>query len=347
MPIWWMIPVLGVFVLSLFLSEVVRRFSLRFSVVDEPKDDGKKMHGRAVPLLGGTAIFLSFFSVVLFLLFTSDIFTAGEMTRGHIIGFTIGAFVLILGGFLDDKFDLPARASIAFPIVAALIAVIAGIGVSKVTNPFGGFFEISTWISSVITFVWLLGMMYTTKLLDGVDGLATGIGSIGAAMIAALALSVAYYQPDVALLSLMALAAMLGFLVWNTHPAQIFLGEGGSTLIGYIIGILAVIAGSKFATALLVVGVPLLDVVFVVMVRLRRGKPVWKGGDGLHLHRRLASYGYSTGQIVLIYYVIAILFGLATLLFVSWQKIIALAVLFCLMLLMLRTLSLPLLKKGE
>ena len=70
MPIWWMIPVLGVFVLSLFLSEVVRRFSLRFSVVDEPKDDGKKMHGRAVPLLGGTAIFLSFFSVVLLLLFT-------------------------------------------------------------------------------------------------------------------------------------------------------------------------------------------------------------------------------------------------------------------------------------
>ncbi|MDP2631302.1 MAG: MraY family glycosyltransferase, partial [Candidatus Uhrbacteria bacterium] len=253
MPTWWIYPVAIAFIASVLITDIVRTIAKRYQIVDRPNEE-RKRHLGAIPQLGGIAIFLAFSIPTIVVLSSTGYFTSGDIDLVHLLGFLVGGLILVAGGVLDDKFDLPAKITVLFPIAAALTAALVGIGPSKITNPMGGVFEIGAWISFVFTFVWLLGMIYTTKLLDGLDGLATGVTSIGTLMIAFLALSVAYFQPYLALLSLIAFAALLGFLLCNLHPAQIFLGEGGSTYVGYLLGGLAIIGGSKVATALLVVG---------------------------------------------------------------------------------------------
>lgn len=316
--------------LSVLFADIVIRLAKRFDVVDRPDGD-RKRHRGAIPLMGGIAVYCSFSLVTLAVLVFSDHFTAGDITYQHFAGFLVGGLVLMVGGTLDDLYTLPPRQTIWFPVLAAMMAVGVGIGPSKITNPAGGAFEIPELISALFTFVWLMGMIYTTKLLDGLDGLATGVSAIGAFMIALLALSTTFYQPDVALLSLIAFAALLGFLLWNMHPAQAFLGDGGSTFVGYMIGVLAIISGSKVATALLVVGIPALDVLFVLIERMRKGKSPTVG-DRLHLHHKLTDLGLSQRQIVTLYYLVALVFGLTTLVFESWQKLIALLALAIIML---------------
>ena len=215
-----------------------------------------------------------------------------------------------------------------FPLVAIALATVAGIGISKLTNPFGvDPFVLTAGVSAAFTFVWLLATTYTTKLLDGVDGVATGVTAVGCAMVSLLSLSDKYYQPDVALLAGIAAAACVGFLLWNIPPARIFLGEGGSTFLGFMLGTLAVISGGKVATALLVLGIPVLDVAFVVVRRLSQGKNPFTSSDRQHLHLQLQDRGFSPLQIMALYMGLATLFGLTTLVFASWQKILALAIL--------------------
>lgn len=334
---WWLIPISAAFILSVLLTDVVRDLSRRFGIVDRPNKD-RKIHESAMPMMGGVAIYFAFSFVVAAVLLFTDHFTMGEITDTHFIGFLFGGWILIIGGILDDQYDLPPKLSIIFPILASIVAVVSGIGVSKITNPFGDPFEIGQIISSIFTFLWLMGMIYTTKLLDGLDGLATGVSAIGALMISLLALSAAFYQPDVALVSLIALAVLAGFLLWNFNPASIFLGEGGSTFVGYLVGVLAVISGSKVATALLVLGVPALDVGFVLFDRMKHGKSLFSG-DGRHLHHKLLAAGLTHRQVVLLYYAIALGFGVTTLVFSSWQKLLALSALFVIMLLLVKKLS--------
>lgn len=337
MQYWWIYPIIGGFLLSVFLTDFIRILAIKWGIVDKPDGD-RKLHKLSIPLLGGISIYLSFSIVVLTILFTSNHFTSGEINSGHFFGLILGGLILMIGGVLDDKYNLSAKQSIWFPVLAALTALSFGIGVSKITNPFGDPFEVGMWISRVFTFIWLMGMMYTTKLLDGLDGLASGVSSIGMMMIAALALSAAFFQPDVALLALIAFAATIGFLLWNFHPAQIFLGEGGSTYVGFLLGSLAIISGSKVATALLVVGIPVLDVAFVVFDRFKHKKSTIKA-DRRHLHHKLLSIGFSQPKVVFFYYAVAIAFGATTLIFSSWQKLLALAVLFILMLLVVKFLA--------
>ncbi len=329
MEFWWLLPILGGFVLSIIFTDGVRLFALKRNITDAPNEDRKK-HKGVIPLLGGFGIYLTFSVVVLITLWTTGHFTLGAMGNGHIYGLLAGGAILMLGGYLDDRFELKPRHSLIFPLMAAVVAIASGIEVDKITNPAGGVFEIAAWISDVFVFIWLMGMMYTTKLLDGIDGLVSGIGAIALAMIGLVALSTAFFQPDVALLSLIAFSSVLGFLLWNMHPAQIFLGEGGSTFVGYLIGVMAVISGSKVATALLVIGIPALDVAFVMWGRWRNGGSV-KQADRSHLHFKLYDRGLGQREVALIYFVISILFGAVTFLFSSWLKLAALGILLVIM----------------
>ena len=336
---WWLIPIISAFFLSVIFTEMARRFALWQNVVDVP-DRARKTHKASMPLLGGGAIFASFAIVTLLVLFYSQQLTIGEITNRHILGFLFGGWVLIIGGYLDDKYELPPKVSIVFPVIATVLAIASGLGIEKITNPFQDEpFLVPSILSHILTFIWMMGLIYTTKLLDGLDGLATGVSAIGALMIAMLALSVAFYQPDVALLAFIAFATLMGFLLWNTHPAVIFLGEGGSTFVGYLIGGLAVISGSKIATILLVLGIPALDVAFVMWDRYRHHRPIFHGGDRRHLHHKLLALGWSQRQVVFFYYAIAIIFGVTTLVFASWQKILALFALFVMMAVLIHYLS--------
>jgi len=191
----------------------------------------------------------------------------------------------------------------------------------KITEgPFGGV------IGTILAFIWLLTMIYTTKLLDGLDGLASGITMIASVLIFIVSLFWDVAFSGTSVLALIVAGATLGFLIFNWHPAKIFLGEGGSVFCGYILGVLAIISGSKIATALLIMGIPILDVVWVVVRRLFFGSGIARG-DRKHLHFRLLEIGLTHSQAVIFLYIITTAFGLASLFLASSGKVIALVVL--------------------
>jgi UDP-GlcNAc:undecaprenyl-phosphate/decaprenyl-phosphate GlcNAc-1-phosphate transferase len=316
---------------SWFATKVVIAFAKKYNIVAQPGAE-RRIHDHPIPQLGGLAIYVVLAALILILLDVSDVLTAGAINLEHFLGFLLGGAVLMIGGHLDDRYELSAKITILFPVVAALMIIGFGVEIEKLTNPLGGVIILAPWVSDILVFVWLMGVMYTTKLLDGLDGLATSVCSIGAVMIMLLSLSAAYYQPDVALLAFVVLGVFLGYLIWAWHPAKTFLGEGGSTFVGFTLGTLAVISGGKLATALLVIGIPVLDVCWVIIRRYRAGglSNIFKA-DRLHLHFRLFDLGWSQPRIVLFYCFVATAFGVSTLLLQSHQKLIALGSLVVLM----------------
>lgn len=334
---------LGAFFLSLFLTPMIAFLMRVIGVVDRPLIK-RKIHKKNIPLGGGIAIFITFF-LFLFLAVFAWGHIGKDITSTHILGIFLGGLVLMIGGFFDDKYTLTPLKQVFFPISASIIVLAFGIGLESITNPLGGVLLLDTFsfsilglgnfllLADIVVFFWLMSMMLTTKLLDGMDGLSTGIVTIGALVVFFLTQQPLWFQTEMSIFSIIFIGSCLGFLVWNFHPAKIFLGEGGSLFIGFILGIMAIISGSKIATTLLVMGIPMLDVVRVVVLRLWKKKPVF-AGDSEHLHFHLLNSGIGHRQSVLLFYSIAFIFGISTLFLQANQKLIALLFLFILMMLM-------------
>lgn len=311
--------------------------AFRFGVIDRPAKTDRKIHKKNIPLLGGTAIFLTFFLVLFFL---QSRILAGDLEASHWIGFFVGALILVIGGALDDKFNLSPSRQIVFPVLACVSVILGGVTIERLSMPFasemvfddfsinllnssGEFFSLNL-LSALIIFVWLMGMMYTTKLLDGLDGLVTGITAIGAFVIFLFTITTRYYQPDIGVAALVLGSACLGFLIFNWHPAKIFLGEGGSLFLGFALGVLSIISGGKIAIALLVMGLPILDTAWTIIRRLKDKKNPFKHADRKHLHHRLLDLGLSQKKAALIYYTVSLIFGLSALFLQSRGKMFAL-----------------------
>ncbi len=240
---------------------------------------------------------------------------------------------------MDDHFDIKPWQQFLFPLVASVIIVASGSGIVQVTNPFGpGALSlvwaqpVFSWMglsipfafpSDLVTVAWLLTVTYALKFLDGLDGLAAGMTVIGGALIAALASSSAYFQPLIALMALMVAGVYLGFLPWN-RQGSIFLGEAGSTIAGFSLGVLAIISGAKVATAATALAIPLVDIVLVVARRLLRGASPFKGDD-THLHFQLLEAGLSPRNAVRLIWGIALAFGLLALTMQTKGKLFLLA----------------------
>jgi UDP-GlcNAc:undecaprenyl-phosphate/decaprenyl-phosphate GlcNAc-1-phosphate transferase len=323
---------IAAFITSFVLTVFVKQLALKRGVIDQPTK-ARKVHDKPTARLGGLAIYTAFVFVVGLILFTSDLLTSGEISRFHYLGVMVGGLVLMIGGYFDDRYELPPSLSVVSPFVAAMTVIFFGIEIEKLSNPFGGVIYLSSLQSDILVFLWLMVVMYTTKFLDGLDGLASSVTGVGALMIMFLSLTATYYQPDVALLSAVVVGAILGFLFWNFHPATIFLGEGGSTFVGFMLGVLAVISGGKLAIALLVMGIPLLDAIWVVVRRFRAGglRQIFVG-DRKHLHHRLYDMGLGQKSVVLVYVMVASVFGVTALFFQSQEKFVALIVLSLMML---------------
>ncbi|MBI4458218.1 undecaprenyl/decaprenyl-phosphate alpha-N-acetylglucosaminyl 1-phosphate transferase [Candidatus Uhrbacteria bacterium] len=328
---------LAAFAVAALVTPLVARFAVRAGVVDRPTSP-RKVHTKPVPLLGGWALWLGLAAAI------ATAIQLGAIPGPHIkekflLGILLATLLLVVGGSLDDRFDLRPAKQIVWPVLAALVIIMSGIGVTAVTNPFGGLLYLDRWqftavtfggipykitvIADLFTLAWLLGMTYTTKFFDGLDGLVSGVTVIGGLVIAAVSLTKDVAQPDTAFLALGLAGASLGFLVWNFHPARIFLGEGGSTLAGFMLGVLAIVSGGKIATTLLVLGLPLFDAAFVIVRRLLEGKSPALA-DRSHLHHRLLDLGFSHRQAVLFMYAIAAAFGASTLVLRGAQKVAAL-----------------------
>mgnify|MGYP001574594622 FL=1 len=229
-----MIPIIyGIlaFAASLVLTFFVRRFSFSRCIVDVP-GEGRKKHRGSIPLLGGTAIFLSFWIIFGAAYFFSEPSFWKTISARQIIGVFIAGAGLMIFGYLDDKYSLRPRVQVWGPLLAVAVALLFDVGARFITNPFGGILRLDTygfgaaWMgiwsifpANVVAFFWLFGTMYTTKVLDGLDGLVSGIAAIGGFLIFLFATITKYVQPDVALLAMIFAGSAAGFLVWNFYPA--------------------------------------------------------------------------------------------------------------------------------
>jgi len=339
----WFTSILASFALSLLLTYIIQRLAIKFNILDHPSV--RKLQKKAVPLWGGLGIFLA---TVIVLVWRSQYLVVGQLQYHHWLGVLVGALILVIGGALDDKYDLKPWQQLIWPIIASLAVIAGGVGIEKISNPMSGFLylndlqvPIGYWfgqmhyfvvITDIFTFLWLMGMMYTTKLLDGLDGLASGVGAVASIIIFLFTMTTRYYQPDIALAAGVFFGACLGFLVWNWHPAKIYLGEGGSTLIGFVLGVLSIISGGKIAVALLIMGIPIMDVAWAIVRRSLQGKNPFRNPDRKHLHFRLADSSLGVRNTVLIYYVFALVFGLSALFLQSRGKLVSLLVLGLIML---------------
>lgn len=326
--------------LSLLLTPLIRKFAFRVGAVDVPRPP-RNLHSKTVAKLGGLAVFLAFAITTLFYVGTSNHFDPNIIPLKFVFALLGGGAVLMLGGFLDDIYELPPYLLWIFPAVAALIVVFSGIGVgiTFLSNPFGGTISLAFKVigipaSGIFIFLWLNGMMFTTKFLDGLDGLVAGIGVIAGVTLFALSLGETVSQPITASLAIILAGSLIGYLAYSFHPASIFFGEGGSTFVGFVLGTLSVILGGKIATALLVMGIPILDVAWVIAQRLLSGKSPFRG-DRLHIHFKLLDLGFTQKQTALILYGLSAVFGFTAVFLQSMGKLVALGILFGMMVLII------------
>ncbi len=216
-----------------------------------------------------------------------------------IIGMLAGTTVVFVMGMLDDRFKLPAWKQAIPLVLAAGIAMLCKVFIELYNNPFTNMqVKVDWYVMVPITLFWLIGMPSTVNMLDGLDGLATGVTAISSLVLFIHMQRLGQFS--VSLLPLILLGCCLGFLPFNFAPARIFLG-GGAYVLGFALAALSIISGAKVATALMVIWLPIVDVVWQIYSRWRRRQPVNLGDRG-HLHLRLQDMGWPQWRIVLMYY---------------------------------------------
>lgn len=307
---WPFVAVLGCgFLLALVVTPLAAALGKRWGLVDRP--GGRRRHQGVVARTGGIALFVAFLgAMILSQLLPVPRQDPKEFTR--FLGIILGTAFLFIAGLVDDWRDLKPGPQYLFQATAAGIAILCLVFIEQVMNPFTdrllGPFPL--WLTILVTLFWIMGMINTVNFLDGVDGLAAGVGAIVSAFLAIHMLREGQYS--VALLPLALLGATLGFLPYNFFPARIFLGSG-SWLLGFAIATLGIAAGAKLALVLLVLFIPIIDVAWLIVSRIRAGQSPGQA-DRRHLHYRLLDLGLGPRKVVLIYYGYCILLGTAALL---------------------------------
>lgn len=337
------IPTLTAFIVTILAIPLTIRLAKRCGLVDNPKlrPHPAHIHKEIIPRAGGLAIYLG-------LVLTSLMLIPIEK---HLIGVFAGITLLLIMGLLDDKiteFNPYLRLVLIF--LSASFAVASGIGISFITNPLIALSPSSNFQDSLIrldqiiipinfwgshkivlladlfAFFWIVTLTQIINWSKGVDGQMPGITSVAAITLGLLSLK--FYglgdvnQLNVAQLAFITAGTSLGFLIFNWYPAKIFPGFSGSTILAYMLAVLAILSGAKVATALLVLAIPTIDFIYTFWRRILSGRsPVW--GDRGHLHHKLLDLGWSHQKISLFYMVGSAMLGAATLLLDTRSKIFA------------------------
>jgi UDP-GlcNAc:undecaprenyl-phosphate GlcNAc-1-phosphate transferase len=323
----YLIVALGSAAAAIIATPLARRLSFRLGIMAEP--GGRRRHVGRIPKLGGLAVFVAWLVGVGLTYWLLPPTEPNDALR--LRGVVLGSFVVVLGGLIDDRYDLPPGAQFVIQLLGALIAILHIIFIEVFTNPLPStalweaipLFRVDSngvwvWIwqplALLFTTFWVVGMINAVNFLDGLDGLAAGVCLIAAAFFAYH--SYRLDQETVPLFPLALAGALLGFLPFNFAPARIFLGSVGAYFLGYQMATLSILAPAKLSTALLVLAVPIIDVAWQAISRMRRGQHPMRGDRG-HLHFRLSDRGLPTPRIVLGYYAVAILFGLIAIMVAS------------------------------
>ncbi len=317
--------------LAFLLTPLAMRVATALGAIDNP-DSGRRIHLRPIPRAGGLAVVTAFIvvgGIALLLQAQTELFGSGwrwqperwfgfqgPSTEQVLLAVFGGAALAAVFGFIDDKWQIRARWQFGFQVVLAAFAIVLGLQILEINNPLewlGGVFaddtlEFEGVLASLITALWIVGMVNSINFIDGLDGLSTGVAIIAALTLGFVSLGYeSSYQLIVALLCAVFAGALLGYLPWNFNPAKVFIGTTGVMVMGYLLAVLAILGSAKVAVALLILGVPIIDTFFIILRRLLSGHSPFTPDRG-HIHHRLLDLGLShRGVVLLIYAITAVL----------------------------------------
>ncbi|MEI6690714.1 MAG: MraY family glycosyltransferase [bacterium] len=323
-------------VMSLALTSITIQIYRAFGWVDKStkKDHPKNIHTEPVPRGGGIPIYGSMLLTILLLVPFDQ----------HMAGIIVGATILLILGVLDDVCDISPYWRLFFGSVVALIVVLSGIGINYMSSPAGGILHLNQWISNISVFghittiSWIadaLAMLWIVWCMNFVNMGAKGLdGQLpGVVVIASIVMGILSFRfanditawPSTAVAFALA-GSFAGLLLFNVYPQKIMPGWGGGSLAGYFLAVLAILSGAKVATAIIVLGVPLMDVSYAIVRRIISGKsPVW--GDDKHLHHKLLQIGWTKRQVAGFYWLVTAILGVIALKLDARAKVYAIIML--------------------
>lgn len=299
-------------VISFAATPLVKRLAYKIGAVDVPKDN-RRMHDHPIPRMGGLAIFLG--CVISILLFA-------EVDRS-LRGILIGACIIVAVGVVDDAHPLGAGIKFILQIVSALIAVWHGVMIQTIANPFSfgadAYWDFGIW-AVPITVIWIVAVTNSVNLIDGLDGLADGVSTIAAFTMLVIALLMG--DLEIALITAAMVGACMGFIPYNRNPAKIFMGDTGSTFLGFmlatvsVIGLFKLYAVISFIVPFIILGFPIFDTTSAFTRRILKGQNPMKA-DRSHTHHKLIDMGMNQKQAVATLYMVAGVLGLCAVMIVS------------------------------
>lgn len=313
------------FLLAFIVAFMVTPYSIKaakkIGAIDIPKDD-RRMRKKAIPKLGGVAVIAGFAISLIYLISVMSIegsinlFDDNQYLK-KLIGIGIGVIIITITGIIDDTKTLKPLQKLFGQVLAATVAVAFGVQINNIEIPYFNSLGLSYEVSVVATIIWILVITNAINLIDGLDGLSSGIALISC--ISLLIIFALNDSPMIAILMITSLiGALVGFLPFNFSPAKTFIGDTGSNFLGYILSIVSILGVAKTYTAvvialpMLVLGLPIFDVTWAIIRRVIKGKSIkaiFKADKG-HLHHRLVANGFSQKQAVLVLYAISAALGL-------------------------------------
>jgi UDP-GlcNAc:undecaprenyl-phosphate GlcNAc-1-phosphate transferase len=305
---------------SLTVTPIIRRLCGRFNLLDVPLD-GRRLHSKAVPRLGGVAIYLSCLIALSMLPFVDNLLT--QTLRQHtpeILATLIPATLVLFLGVYDDLRGTNATVKfVVLGLISTLFYVLGG-RIDALSIPFLGSVHLPMAVSLGVTVLWLMGIANAFNLIDGLDGLASGAALFSSLVI--LAVSISQERPLMIVVALVLCGSLAGFLRYNFNPASIFLGDSGSLFVGFTLAALSVLGTQKATTAVAIVipilafGFPMVDTAITMTRRLISHKPIFEG-DREHVHHMLLARGWSQRQVALVLYGVCAAFGLVAMVFTT------------------------------
>ena len=312
------------FILSFAATPLVRRIAIKAGVLDMPDND-RRIHKIPIAKMGGIAIAFGFLAVVLINYVLKQFHIVKLMPPDkQLFGLLIGLSLIMIMGFLDDLYEIPAFLKFGFQFAAAGAVIFSGTLIQTFTNPFdpAGWITLDPIIAIIITLLWIVGITNAINFIDGLDGLAAGVSAIS--LISIFIISIIIGTKDMLTGSILVAAlvgSILGFLPFNINPAKIFMTDIGSNFIGFALAVISIQGALKsyaavaLAIPILVFGIPLFDVIFAIVRRVKNRKKITEPDRG-HLHHRLLDLGFSQKQVVIILYIVSAVMGAFAIVFI-------------------------------
>lgn len=306
------------FIATCLITPHVIKLAYYLNAVDKPNK--RKVHQKIMPRLGGLAIFISF--VIGYMIFDIRNIAFDTQANSFLDAYFISATLIVFTGVLDDIYELPAKPKFLVQLIAAIIMVTYGeFLISDIYLPFLPGFNLG-WLSGIVTILWIIGVTNAVNLIDGLDGLSSGISGIAFGTMA----FISAIKGDVftTLMCCMLMGSSFGFLIYNFHPARVFMGDTGSLFLGFSISVLSLLgykntAFVSFIVPLMVVSIPVFDTIWAIIRRLLKGQSPFEADRG-HVHHQLLDKHYGHIGSVLILYSIALAFSLTAIVYTFLSK---------------------------